>query len=61
MTRKMTASDARQIEAAMGVLYTHLETLARLPARLKDDGTPADAETEALLKKAGEGIDALDG
>lgn len=52
MGEKWSASDARRLETAMLAVYAHMETLARIPARLKEDGTPADAETAALLKAA---------
>ena len=54
MARRMSDSDARLVSGGLEMIYAHLHTLARLPARLKDDGSAADEETAALLKDAKE-------
>lgn len=61
MSRKMSARDAHLIGTAFETLYGHLGTLARLPARLKEDGTAADEETAALFEKATARMAELDG
>lgn len=60
MGRKMSSGDARTVEAAMEMLYSHLETMARMPARLKEDGVPSDDEAAALLEAAEREVAGLD-
>ena len=49
LSKRLRASDARQLDQAMVIGYQLLETLARFPGRLNDEGEPADKATEEAL------------
>ena len=59
MMEKWSANDARILDVAIASVYDHMIVLARLPARLKEDGTPADEGTADLLEAADDAVTSL--